>query len=806
MKRIYFTVFLVSSSVLMFEVSLTRVFSIRLWYHFAFVVISIAMLGIGSAGTVLAVRSRDTFRINQESNIAVYSLLTGMSIIICYIVSNYVPFDPVKFSWEKIQFFYLALFCIVLSIPFFFSGILIATAFLLHSEKSKFIYGSDLLGAGTGSLTVLFILNIAGPEYAILSASALCLIGALIAGKRNIKIMSLIFVLINLLLLSVHPDFVKVNISPYKRLSLFLDYPDAKHLDTYHSSYSQIDTLKSPAVRFAPGLSLKYLESLPEQTGLAIDGDRIDAITDAGDKEKLRFLEFLPASAAFETGRRNNVLVIDPGGGLHVLIAEYYGSRDIHKVESNPLLVRVIRDDFSELSGGIFDHDTWTGYGRNRLHGPRFTGNNSQLYDLIDLSMTGATVSGAFGISEDYKYTVDAFVKYINALKKDGMISISLYLLPPPRTEFRILATIISAFEQLGIKDTANRLAAIRSWDSMTILAGKSPFNDREIKLLKDFSKSRRFDLAYYPGIKEEETNKYVKIPLNVYYSGFKEIIHTDSRPSFINDYLFDIRPVYDNNPFFNYYLRLANVNAIYEVMGRKWLYFIGEGYLLPVVFIIVLMLSIIIILLPVILKAIRNRSLSTDPEKKPERVKPSLMLPTFIYFAMLGLGFMFVEVSLIQKYILLFENPSYAVAVVLTAILISSGAGSMFSSRFSRLSSPYSLLILSLLIVFYSQMHTLSLNLLTALPIKTRITAMSVMLAPLGFFMGIPFPTGIKLLGRKFERLIPWAWAINACLSVLAPILTIMLALTAGFQTVFWSAALAYFLAFTSLKKLSAL
>ena len=386
------------------------------------------------------------------------------------------------------------------------------------------------------------------------------------------------------------------------------------------------------------------------------------------------------------------------------------------------------------------------------------------------------------------------------------MISISLYLLPPPRTEFRILATIISAFEQLGIKDTANRLAAIRSWDSMTILARKSPFNDREIKLLKNFSKSRRFDLVYYPGIKEEETNKYVKIPLNVYYSGFKEIINTDSSPSFINDYLFDIRPVYDNNPFFNYYLRLSNVNAIYEVMGRKWLYFIEEGYLLPVVFIIVLMLSIIIILLPVILKAIRNRSLSTGPEKKPERVKPSLMLPTFIYFAMLGLGFMFVEVSLIQQYILLFENPSYAVAVVLTAILISSGTGSMFSSRFSRLSSPYSLLILSLLIVFYSQIHTLSLNVLTALPIKTRITAMSVMLAPLGFFMGIPFPTGIKLLGRKFERLIPWAWAINACLSVLAPILTIMLALTAGFQTVFWSAALAYFLAFTSLKKLSAL
>ncbi len=137
--------------------------------------------------------------------------------------------------------------------------------------------------------------------------------------------------------------------SPYKRLSLFLKYPGAKHLNTYYSSYSQIDTFKSPAVRFAPGLSLKYLEPLPEQIGLATDGDRIDALIDAKDKSRLRFLKFLPSSIVYEISRKNNVLVLDPKGGLHVLMAKYYGSKEIHKVESNPMIVKVIRENFNEF-------------------------------------------------------------------------------------------------------------------------------------------------------------------------------------------------------------------------------------------------------------------------------------------------------------------------------------------------------------------------------------------------------------------------------------------------------------------------
>jgi hypothetical protein len=785
----------------MFEVSLTRLFSIYLWYHFAFMVISIAMLGTGSAGTLLAMSKNTSGKASSGSNIDIYASLAGISIIASYIISNYIPFDPVKFSWEPWQFLYLAAYCFILSVPFFFAGILFATAFQLHSEKSKYIYGSDLLGAGTGSLSVLLLLNIAAPEYAVLSASSLCLIGALIAGRKHVKFLSLIFIVINLSIFFINPPFINMKISPYKKLPLFLKYPGAEHLNTRYSSHSRIDTFKSPAVRFAPGLSLKYLDPLPEQTGFAIDGDRIDVITGVREKSKLKFIEFLPSSAAYQLDKKDKVLVLDPKGGLHVLMARYYDSGEIHKIESNPMIVRLIRGGFREFSGGIFDNNTHIGYGRNRLSGLRPTDPGAGQYDLIDLPMTGASVTGISGISEDYRYTVEAFKEYLGALKRDGIMSISLYLATPPRTELRILATVITAFEQSNIKDISSRIAAIRSWGSMTILVKKSPFTGPEIDRIKNFAGSRNFDLVYYHGIKPEETGRYIKTPSAEYSIGFINLINPKTRLSFINNYLFDIKPVNDENPFFHYYLKIENIKAVYEKVGHKWLYFIEEGYLLPLIFLIVLILSSILILLPVTFSAYLKRQKKTF--ERLERLERFKRFYIFLYFAMLGLGFMFVEVPLIQKSILLFENPSHAFAIVLTAILISSGTGSVVSSRFPGLSTPGSLLLLSLLIFICSLIYPLFLNFLSSHSQGEKILFMTLFLMPPGFFMGVPFPLGMKLLGEKNNELIPWAWAINSCLSVIAPVVTIMLALVTGFQSVMWLAAVTYFIAFVSLKKL---
>ncbi len=294
--RIFLVIFLCSLSSLAYEITLTRIFSVSLWYHFAFMVISIAMLGIGASGTVLTLYPR----LKNLSYIGLYSLLLGIGISMSYILSNLIPFDPVRLSWEKMQLFYISLYYITLSLPFFFTGLIIATAFSSMGEKSSIVYGADLLGAGTGSIIILYAMTITGPERAVFILSSIALIASFMVSNKWLKAVSLICIFLNLTLLLHLPSFVSLRMSPYKGLQVALKYPGAEHLKTYFSPFSRIDTFKSPAVRFAPGLSLRYLDTLPEQIGLSIDGSEMNAITSVYDRETLRFLRYLPSALPYE--------------------------------------------------------------------------------------------------------------------------------------------------------------------------------------------------------------------------------------------------------------------------------------------------------------------------------------------------------------------------------------------------------------------------------------------------------------------------------------------------------------------------
>jgi hypothetical protein len=813
--KIFLVIFLCSFSSLAYEIALIRIFSVSLWYHFAFMVISIAMLGIGVSGTVLSIYQK--FR--NISNIRLYSLFLGIGISMSYLISNQIPFDPMKLSWDKIQLLYIGIYYITLSIPFFFTGLIIATAFSCMSEKTGLVYGSDLLGAGIGSLGILYLMTIMTPDRAVFILSSIALTGSFVISRKRLKVISLSFILVNLSILLFQPSFTNIRMSPYKGLQLALRYPGAKHLRTYFNPFSRIDTFISPAVRFAPGLSLKYLDPLPDQVGFSIDGSEINAITDSKNSKSLRFLTYLPSAIAYEMhnlpnpsltplyppllrgelkggeGGLEDVLILDPKGGLHGLVASYYGSKNIYKVESNPLVINVINDEFKDFSGNFYSKNAWSGIGRSWLKTAK------KKFDIIDISLMGSSPSGSFGISEDYRFTVEAFREYINNLKPDGLLSINLFILPPPRIELRLMNTIITAMEEIGIKDAEHRIAAIRSWGTITIIIKKSPFSLNEIETIREFSKNRRFDLIHYPGIKEEEANIYIRTASNEYFTVFKEILNPETRSHFIHDYIFDISPVHDENPFFHYYLKIKNIRKIYMTMGGKWQYFIEEGYILPVVFMQVIILSLILILLPAF-SPLLNSPLSKGGYRGVKGVRGGLTgIRSLPYFAFLGIGFMFIEISLIQKTILPLEHSSYAVATVLTSILISSGIGSLLSQRVRCLRSPSTVILISFLIIIYSILLPSLTDTISPYSISVRIISVFLILTPLGLLMGIPFPTGLKILGERNESLIPWAWAINGCFSVLAPILTIMLAMVIGFKMVLWLGALSYMMAFITLR-----
>ncbi|MCL5023868.1 MAG: hypothetical protein M1497_10975 [Nitrospirae bacterium] len=789
-RKILLGIFLFSFSSLSYEIALTRVFSISLWYHFAFLVITLAMLGIGASGTVLSLYPglRASSRPGEVSEkIALYGLLLGAAITLSYLLSNRLPFDPVRLPWERVQLLYLFLYCLFLSVPFFSFGLSVSTGISAASGKSGLLYGADFTGAGAGSVALLFVLSKTAPENAILLASSIASAGAFLIGKGKTRAASVFLIASNLLLFAT-PDLIAPRISPYKGLQIALKYPGAEHIRTYHGPFSRVDVFRSPAVRFAPGLSLRYLDELPEQTGLSVDGGKTNAITGAGNEDALAFLKFLPPALAYEMRKRDDVLVLDPEGGLDVLLARHYHSGNISSVESNPLVTQVIGRDFNDFSQGIYDKNTWTGMGRSWLK------TRNEQFDLIDMPLTGTSPAGAFGVAEDYRFTAEAFKEYLGHLKKDGILCIHLFIVPPPRVELRLLNTLVTSMEEMGIGETENKIISIRSWGTVCLLAKREPLTSDEIRAVRKFSKEMRFDLVLLPGIREEEANLYVKMPSNDYFNAFRKILDPASRASFERDYLFDIAPVRDDNPFFHYYLKLRNLGPTYRVMGEKWQFFIEEGYLLPIVFLQVLILSGLFIALP----AVSRREAEARVEKtQNERFTPIRRLTSLLYFAFLGVGYMFVEIPLIQKMILPLENPSYAVSSVLTSMLVSSGAGSLLSQRVGALRRPCAVLAAAAVIVGYSVLLPSISDAVSSQPMPLRIVSAFAFLVPLAFLMGIPFPTGMRTIGEKSPDMIPWAWAVNGCLSVLAPILAVMLAMAVGFKAVFWMGAAAYFLAF---------
>ncbi len=804
-QRILPVVFFSSMSGLAFEVLLTRIFSISLWYHFAFMIISIAMLGLAAGGTLLSLFPR----LRSMRNIGLYAFCLAVAMPAGYLLTNLVPFDPVRLSWEKTELLHLCLYYLALALPFLFGGLIVAAAFSTGSRRSGLIYGADLLGAGLGSLGILFITGMMSPERGIFVLSAIVLAVSFTATGKGIRVACLLLIVANLAIFILQPGFARLRLSPYKELTAALLYPGAETIRTYYTPFARIDTFRSPAVRFAPGLSLAYPDPLPEQIGFSVDGGNLCAITGSGSHAALKFLNWLPAALPYRIVPMRRVLVLDPGGGLEMLLARYNHAGEIIGIETNPWLAEIVRKDFGTFSGNIYGKNVGTGLGRSWL------AERSETFDLIDISLQGASPAGSFGIAEDYRYTVEAFREYFQHLAKDGVLCVSLYIIPPPRNELRILATLADAMESSGIRDPARHIAAVRSWGSITILAKKSPLTGKDTEEVRGFARERMFDLVCLPGMTPAESNRYIRMPSNEYFNAFSAILSPRERSNFLERYLFDVGPVHDDAPFLHYFLTIRKIGEVYRVMGRKWQFFLEEGFIIPALLFQAAVLSALLVLLPVFAVG-RNRNgepgggndygnsetgqkTRIDETTSEHRRIPdgARLLP---YFALLGLGYMFVEITLIQRLILPLENPPYAMATVLASLLLSSGIGSLFSYRHEVLGGPLAPAATALVIILYGLLlPTATLAIAQYRPPLSFLFAFPA-LFPVGFLMGIPFPSGIKALGERNPQLIPWAWAINGCCSVIGPLCAIILAMASGFRYVLLAGALAYFLAFLNL------
>ena len=550
---------LLASSTLLLESALLRFLAVSQYYHFAFLVISLALLGFGASGSFLVITNK--LRVNTTLNrgpelLIISGILFTASIVTAYWTVNFLPFDSYSIAWERRQFFFFIIYYLVLALPFFFSGLCIGGSLSIYKERSNIIYAANLLGSGIGVLLAPMAMLLAGVPGALIVCAAIGVLTAFLgvriknAQKRcfqndrkfawRILTLGVVFVFLILLagILSVlnltDSSILGIVISPYKGLPQAKLYPGSEVIIGRWNEISRIDVLSGAGIRQLPGLSYKYSGSLPIQHGISVDADSIQPITLVGPEDFAASL-FMPESLAFQLHPEASVLIIEPAGGLGALQALSGKAKSVDVIISNPLLVDSVKKAAPEFH--LYDRsDVNTILESPRVY-IRQTKNN---YDIIFIPLTDSykpVTSGAYSLSETYNLTVEAFEAYLDKLMSGGMIVISRWLQTPPSESLKILATIIDSLQKDGISSPNDSLIAYRGIQTITVLVKPDGWRDEELNSLREFLDSRRFDLVFAPDMKPKEANQYNKLPTPVYYEYFSTLVSTDDFREFISEY-----------------------------------------------------------------------------------------------------------------------------------------------------------------------------------------------------------------------------------------------------------------------------
>lgn len=795
---LYGGVFLLAAGTLLFEITLTRIFSIAQWYHLAFMAVGLALLGSGASGSLLTLlRERLVLQRGRQSPadraLILCAALFSLTALGGYLACNLLPFDSFRLAWERAQLLYLAGYYLALTLPFLWSGLAFALLLARAPERTGRLYFANLSGSGVGALAAIGALSLLSSERGVVAAALLGL-GAALAfelaagGRKRAWRAALIAALLLCAALLIRPwPFLGVRMSPYKPLSQTLRMPDARLEGTWWNASSRVDVVDSSTIRSAPGLSLDYLQPLPPQKGLTVDGDNLQPLTQVSLAEA-DFVDYLPTALAYQLVHHPRVLIIEPGGGMDVLAALHHDAQRVVVVESNSQILHLMRGPYDDAVAGLYRHP------QVELHatqGRSYMRATSERFDLIHFALAEgyrAVSWGAYSLSENYLYTVEALADAYARLTPQGFLLLSRWLQLPPSEETRAWALTVAALERAGVPHPEDHLLALRSFQTVLILAKRSPLTEAELATVRHFAQEMSCDLIYLPGITPQEVNRYNVLPQPEYYRAFATILSPDERERFYQEHLFDVRPTTDDRPFFFHYFKLAQVPAILAGFGKAWQPFGGGGYLVLVVLLaLVLAASALLILLPLFLQ----------PRVSPSKAGRVLWARTLVYFTALGLAYLLVEIPLLQYFILLLDQPTYAFALVLCALLLASGAGSLLGERIRTAGVVW---LLGPVVLLYALLLRRLPSLLLGWPLAWRVVASFPLLAPIGVLMGFPFPAGIRRLGRAAPEAIPWAWAVNGCASVVSSILATMLAVSFGFSWVLVLAAALYVLAAAAL------
>jgi spermidine synthase len=749
------TIFLVSLGVLLLEIAITRLFSVLMYYHFGFMAVSLAMFGLGASGLWLF---RFEHRYNEQKfrrSVSLWAAAAAVSVVTALFVILHIP---VTLEYSIGNAFRLLVIYAMLLIPFFCAGMAIALILFKRTLEVSRLYSWDLIGAAIGALAAVPLLNATGAIETCLAGAAILCVASLIAGWNSMR-WRLSTALLTLVIIGLAAFNAPLELFPLRYLK-----GQAKEPVTFErwNAYSYITVQQSP--------------SRPDLAKIEIDADAATFILKspfetwslAEIKESVAptWASALPHALA-QPGR---VLIIGPGGGIDVVFALAWGALEIDAVELNPIIANdVMRGQFAAFSGNLYERPEV-----NLVidEGRSFVRRSTDAYDHIQLTLVdtwAATAAGAFSLSENHLYTVEAFEDYMRRLSPDGLLSITRWTFPEPRETLRLMTTAFTAAARLGISAPERHviIAAIPLPGSGMSMASfmfkKSPITAGDHDIVMERIKSTSGTLLYSPLAESR----------NAYY-GFAK---STDRPEFVDSYEYNIAPVADDQPFFFNIIRGNALRGVFglELESRK--NNIGILNLIGVAVISVILVGLFFV--GPLLTMQRGREL----------LRTRRGLTMMAYFVAIGLGFILVEVALIQSFVLYLGHPVHALTVILSSLLVFAGFGALYSRRlpaeqfvryrgwhFAAIIGVVAIELLLMPSLFDASLH---------LPLYIRIAITVAALAPLGFLMGHPFPIGLRHVENLRHDLIPWAWGLNGAASVLGSVGAIGIAMLAGYKAV---------------------
>lgn len=818
-SRITFGIAALAAAALLLESTLVRFLAVAQYYHFAFLVVSLALLGFGASGSILALFPRfyspvkTAFKNNRdlsEQILPIAGIGFAFSVGLAYLVVNFIPFDSYSIAWERRQLLFFVLYFLVLTLPFLFTGLGVGAALAASVGRSHVIYAANLLGSGVGTILALGALWLAGVPGAMLASALVGILAAypVISGRwqkwgrlitgATILIVITVFGSITITNLDNRSP-IGMTVSPYKGLAQAWRYPGSETIFKRWNAISRIDVIADAGTRMLPGLSYTYKGALPFQFGISIDADSLQPISLIRPDE-FEAASFMAEAIAFELRPDAQVLLLEPGGGLGVLQALSGGANEIMAVISNPLVRQAVktttpRTDIYAQPGVRTVHET-----------PRvYLQKDSTVFDVVFYPLTDTfrpVTSGAYSLSETYDLTVEAFEDMLARLGPDGILVLTRWLQVPPSESVRLIATIATALEQRSSVRPVDAILAYRGIQTMTVLVKPDGWHSSELLQVREFTKNRRYDLVWAPDILPEETNRYNILPESSYYLIVRDILVTEDRAGYYANFPYSIFPPTDDHPFFFHFFKWEQTPELLATLGKTWQPFGGSGYfVLMALLVVVSLFSLVLILIPVVyLRYLHRRALNIETRKENSHNLKIKRWQILAYFGLLGLAFLFVEIPLIQRSILLLGHPIYAFSIVVLALLTFSGLGSLMvrSHWLPKKWVFIILVVLALLTPIIFQLLTIG---ALSWPFVLRVLIVVFSLAPLSILMGMPFPMGLIWLENLKcwagnEYLVPWAWAINGCTSVISAVLAAILALSYGFTVVFIAGASAYTLA----------